>query len=41
MIQQLHDSGGTIVMSTHQLREAMELATNVVLIERGQVAYEG
>lgn len=41
MLQQLHESGGTIVMSTHQIREAMELATNVVFIQRGQVAFEG
>ena len=28
-------------MSTHQLREALELATHVVLINRGQMAYHG
>lgn len=33
--------GATIVMSTHQLREALELATNVVLINRGRLAYCG
>jgi len=33
--------GASIVMSTHQLREAMELATQVVLLERGQVVFDG
>ena len=33
--------GKTIVMSTHQLREALELATHVALLNRGQVAFSG
>jgi heme ABC exporter ATP-binding subunit CcmA len=33
--------GSTVVVSTHQLREALELATHVVLIERGRVAHHG
>jgi heme ABC exporter ATP-binding subunit CcmA len=33
--------GKTIVMSTHQLREALELATDVALLNRGQVAFSG
>ncbi len=33
--------GSTIVMSTHQLREALELATDVALLERGTIAYRG
>ena len=33
--------GRTIIMSTHQLREALELATNCVLIVRGSVSYNG
>jgi heme ABC exporter ATP-binding subunit CcmA len=33
--------GGTIIMSTHQLREALELATDVALINRGKLAYRG
>jgi heme ABC exporter ATP-binding subunit CcmA len=33
--------GASIVMSTHQLREAMELATHVVLLERGQLVFNG
>jgi heme ABC exporter ATP-binding subunit CcmA len=34
-------AGGTIIMSTHQLREALELATDVALINRGKLAYRG
>lgn len=33
--------GATVVMSTHQLREALELATDVALINRGKLAYSG
>jgi len=33
--------GCTIVMSTHQLREAMELATHVALLERGRLKHHG
>jgi len=34
-------SGATIVMSTHQIQEAMELATDVALLERGKVVFAG
>ena len=33
--------GRTVVMSTHQLREAMELATHVVLLQRGKLIFHG
>jgi heme exporter protein A len=33
--------GRTIVLSTHQLREALELATHVALLNRGRVAFHG
>jgi heme ABC exporter ATP-binding subunit CcmA len=33
--------GSTIVMSTHQIREAMELASDVALIERGKIVFSG
>ncbi len=33
--------GRTVVMSTHQLREALELATHVALLVRGRVAFAG
>jgi heme ABC exporter ATP-binding subunit CcmA len=34
-------AGKTIIMSTHQLREALELASHVALLVRGQVAFHG
>ena len=33
--------GRTVILSTHQLREALELATHVALINRGRLAYAG
>jgi heme ABC exporter ATP-binding subunit CcmA len=33
--------GRTIILSTHQLREALELATDVALIVRGRLAFRG
>jgi len=33
--------GSTVVMSTHQLREALELATGVALLHRGKLAHAG
>jgi heme exporter protein A len=41
LISDAHSRGRTIVMSTHQLREALELATHVALIRRGQIVYDG
>jgi heme ABC exporter ATP-binding subunit CcmA len=34
-------AGKTVVMSTHQLREAMELATHVALLVRGKLGFVG
>lgn len=33
--------GRTVVMSTHQLREAMELSTHVALLQRGKLIFHG
>jgi heme exporter protein A len=33
--------GSTIIMSTHQIREAMELASDVALLERGKLVFSG
>lgn len=41
VLARARDQGRTIVMSTHQLREALELATNVALIQRGKLAHAG
>jgi heme ABC exporter ATP-binding subunit CcmA len=41
LLKQALAAGRTILMSTHQLREALELATDVALINRGRLAYQG
>ena len=41
LLRQGHEQGRTIVLSTHQLREAMELATHVALVQRGQLIFSG
>ena len=41
LMREAKSRGATIILSTHQLREALELATNVVLLRRGQIAYCG
>ncbi|HEX6895759.1 MAG TPA: heme ABC exporter ATP-binding protein CcmA [Bryobacteraceae bacterium] len=33
--------GRTVIMSTHQLREALELATDVALMNRGRLGFRG
>ncbi len=35
------EEGRTVVLSTHQLREALELATHVTLLVRGRLAHTG
>lgn len=41
LLSKARDEGRTIIMSTHQLREALALATRVVLINRGKVGFHG
>ena len=41
LLRQALAEGRTMIMSTHQLREALELATDVVLLNRGRVAFTG
>jgi ABC-type multidrug transport system ATPase subunit len=41
MIKDMRDRGRTIIMSTHQLREALELASHVALLQRGQIVHAG
>lgn len=41
LLKDARDQGRTIVMSTHQLREALELASDVVLINRGHLGFQG
>jgi heme ABC exporter ATP-binding subunit CcmA len=41
VLRQGLSEGRTVVMSTHQLREALELATDVALINRGRLGFHG
>ena len=41
LLRQALAGGKTIILSTHQLREALELATHVALLNRGQTAFCG
>ena len=41
VLKEAQAQGRTIVMSTHQLREALELATHVALLNRGKLAFFG
>jgi ABC-type multidrug transport system ATPase subunit len=41
LVREALSFGCTIVLSTHQLREALELATHVALLTRGRLAYQG
>lgn len=41
LLKGAREQGRTILMSTHQLREALELATRVVLINRGAIGFDG
>lgn len=41
LLREAHGEGRTVVVSTHQLREALELASEVALLVRGRLAYHG
>ena len=41
LIEDAQKRGATVLMSTHQLREAISLATHVALIRKGELAYAG
>jgi heme exporter protein A len=41
LLRDARSRGATIVMSTHQIREAMELASHVALLERGKIVFTG
>jgi heme ABC exporter ATP-binding subunit CcmA len=41
LLREAMEDGRTIVISTHQLREALELASHVTLLVRGRLAYTG
>lgn len=41
LLGEARSRGCTIIMSTHQLREALELASDVALVNRGRLAFRG
>ncbi len=41
LLADAHAFGRTIILSTHQLREALEIATHVAMIQRGQLVFAG
>ena len=41
VIRRAKEQQRTIIMSTHQLREALELATHVALVNRGRLGFHG
>ena len=41
LLSDMHQRGRTVIMSTHQLREALASATHVAMIQRGQMVYAG
>jgi ABC-type multidrug transport system ATPase subunit len=41
LLRQALADGKTIVLSTHQLRESLDLASHVALLNRGELAFYG
>jgi ABC-type multidrug transport system ATPase subunit len=41
LLREALERGRTVVLSTHQLREALELASHVALLDRGRLAFAG
>lgn len=41
LLREARDGGATILFSTHQIREAMSIASHVALIEQGKLRYAG
>ncbi len=41
ILRDARERGASVVMSTHQLREALELASHVALLQRGKLAFQG
>jgi len=41
LLRQARNEGRTTVISTHQVREALELASDVALLVRGRLAFQG
>ncbi len=41
ILRDSRERGASVIMSTHQLREALELASDVALLQRGKIAFSG
>src|ERR1700736_2674164 len=41
VLREARERGAAVVMSTHQLREALELASDVALLQKGRLAHAG
>jgi heme ABC exporter ATP-binding subunit CcmA len=41
VLHEARERGAAVIMSTHQLREALELASNVALLQRGKLTHVG
>lgn len=41
LLEEAWKAGATLLMSTHHLSEGMQIATHVLLLDRGRVAYSG
>ena len=41
LLAEARAGGATIILSTHQIREAMELASKVALLDRGKLVHFG
>jgi len=41
LLEEARRSGATIILSTHQLREALSIASHVALVENGRLRYSG
>jgi heme exporter protein A len=41
LLMEAQGRGATVVLSTHQLREALTIATHVALMENGRLRYAG
>jgi ABC-type multidrug transport system ATPase subunit len=41
LLLEARERGATILLSTHQLREAMAIASHIALLENGKLRYSG
>jgi heme exporter protein A len=41
LIREAHAAGRTVVVCSHQLREALEIADEIAVLDRGRLAFRG